>query len=114
VIVNLTVEDNADGAVGRPHGLCAAAEVDDGQAAMTKMDAGILFDPMAFGIRAAVSDGVGHPLEDVAVALPGEARYAAHGRFVQSRSRASFTWIALPVRRSEPASLREEPVRKII
>src|SRR5262249_7435184 len=79
VVVDFAVEDDADLAVGGPHGLRAAAEVDDGEAAVAEEDGGTFGEPVTFGVGSAVADGVGHALEDVPVTGTGEASYPAHG-----------------------------------
>jgi len=42
------------------------------------MDAGAFLDPVAFIIRTAMPDRIGHPLKHRAVARADEAGYAAH------------------------------------
>jgi hypothetical protein len=78
VVVNFAIEDDADRAVGGPHGLAAAGEIDDGEAAVAEVDGGLFVNPMAVGIGAAMRDGARHALEIGALAAAHESGYSAH------------------------------------
>src|SRR5678815_1582220 len=78
VIVNLAIEDDANLAVARPHGLRAATEIDDRESAKPEKNTRVFFAPMSFRIRSAMSDRIGHAAQHGLVAAPHETRYPAH------------------------------------
>ena len=73
VVVDFAIEGDAEFSIARPHRLRAAGDVDDREAAMAEENARVFLGPMAFGVGAAVADGVGHPAEDAEVSAPDEA-----------------------------------------
>ena len=101
VVVDLAVEGDAKLAVARPHRLRAAAEIDDGEAAMPEKNARTFLRPMPLRIRPAMRDGAGHPAQHAEVAVAREARYAAHRRWALIfTSLRDFAWPARGTRSS--------------
>src|SRR5215469_4542642 len=62
VIVNLAVEGDDNAAIQAGHGLLAGIEIDDGQPAMGKSQAG--FEMKTITIRPPMTNGVAHGLDD--------------------------------------------------
>jgi hypothetical protein len=81
VVVDLAIEGNAVLPAVVVHGLCASAQVNDGQATVAQVHAVFGICPVAFGIRAAPRDAVGHALEQLCISFSYKSGYSAHGGF---------------------------------
>jgi hypothetical protein len=76
-VVDLAVENDADGPFGIPHGLGTAFEVEDAQAAVTEEHA--VVRGVAFVVRTAVRQAPRHAHEILPCARSDKSRNAAHG-----------------------------------
>jgi hypothetical protein len=95
VVVDLAVEDDAESAPLVGHGLAAARDVDDGQPPVAERRLVRLQEPL--GVRAAVAQRPGHPLQDGKV-LEGTMRATVTG--VSGDSTHAFSPPAAPGRPS--------------
>ena len=78
MIVNLPIENDDMTAISSGHRLGTAGEVNDGQSAMSQMEAVLCCDEEPLRIGAAVGQTPGHPFEIRAATLTEEPRYATH------------------------------------
>jgi hypothetical protein len=78
MVVDLAVEDDHVAAAGRDHRLAAlVGEVDDGQTAVTEVDARVHAAPEAGAVGAAVGERRGHPLQTDVIGGTGTPRQDA-------------------------------------
>src|SRR3982751_3389917 len=76
VVVDLTVKNEDEIAIGRRHGLMAAFEIDDGEAAMAEKNGAVV--PESAIVRPAMGEAGGHARQRFAVASANETGDAAH------------------------------------
>src|SRR5450755_1778700 len=106
-VVNLAIEDDAEGLVLVEHGLIARDEVDHGQAPVTKPNSGCKIEAVAIGTP--VSDGVAHRANQRAAGCAFALQVKTACDAAHARPLSSVRWR----RRCETAIGSRKPVRKI-
>src|SRR5260370_5420532 len=91
MIVNLTVEDDADAAVRVPHRLHAAGKIDDREPGMTKMNSRLLVGEHPVAVRTAMHQGGRHRCQVDPIANAGKPSNPTHqpsvSKLMNSRTR---------------------------
>jgi hypothetical protein len=78
MIVDLPVEDHADGVLLVPHRLRATLDIDDGKTAMAEENAGVFVNVIAISVGATVSERISHCPDGRLVSCAPKSGNSAH------------------------------------
>ena len=78
VIVNLAVEGDHQLVVQGGHRLRSGGDIENRQASVPEKDPGVLVDPGAFPVRAAMGKHIDHSMQNAVLASPDKSGNTAH------------------------------------